>query len=182
MARLRYLTRDQVEFVAHRLAARLFTDYGDPLPAFELFGGIREGGSLLDSALGLPRQPYYRTLFDKAGALLRSMIKNHPLVDGNKRVGMTSALVFLMLNRHFLVASNEEMVAFALEVATKEPDMSWQEVAVWLRERSVHFATPKDAIDVMMGRFPAEWNEPRASAIQARLLDYGVAVLQLRPD
>lgn len=137
MARLRYLTSVDVEFIAHRLAAKLFSNYADPLPAIELFGGLREGGGLLESALGLPRQPYYRTLHDKAGALLRSLIKNHPLVDGNKRVGMTATVVFLVINGHILLASNDEMVRFALDLAASEPDMDWREVATWLRARTI---------------------------------------------
>lgn len=106
MARLRYLDRDDVEFIVYKLAAKLFANYDDPLPAFQLFGGLREGGALLESALGLPRQPYYPRLHDKAGAPLRSLIKNHPLVDGNKRVAMSAAFIFSALNDYLLVASN----------------------------------------------------------------------------
>jgi prophage maintenance system killer protein len=85
---LSYLDRHDIESIVHTLAANLFSNYDDPLPPFQLFGGLREGGALLESALALPRQPYYRRLHDKAGALLRSLIKNHPLVDGNKRIGL----------------------------------------------------------------------------------------------
>jgi len=50
---------------------------------------------MLSSALGIVRQPYYRTLYDKAGALLRSLIKNHPYRDGNKRMGMALTTVLI---------------------------------------------------------------------------------------
>lgn len=122
--------------MVHRLAAKLFADYGEPLPAFQLFGGLRENGGLLESALALPRQPYYPRLHDKAGALLRSLIKNHPLVDGNKRLGMTATFVFLAMNHWILIESNEGMVNFALRVAVSEPDMTWQEIAAWLKART----------------------------------------------
>ena len=137
MARLRYLAREDIESIVYGLAGRLFPNYEDPLPALQLFGGLREGGALLESALALPRQPYYRRLHDKAGALLRSLIKNHPLVDGNKRVGMTATFVFLLMNGHLLIASNEEMVRFALEIAKSEPDSDWRDVARWLRDHSI---------------------------------------------
>lgn len=57
------------------------------MPAFELLGGEGHGGALLDSALGEPRQTFggrflYRTIYDKAGALFRSLVKNHPLKMG----------------------------------------------------------------------------------------------------
>ncbi|MEX2158629.1 MAG: type II toxin-antitoxin system death-on-curing family toxin [Dehalococcoidia bacterium] len=140
MARLYYLDRRDVEHIVHRVAARLFADYSDPLPAVQVFGGMRDGGALLESALALPRQPYYRRLHDKGGALLRSLIKNHPLVDGNKRIGVAATFVFLLLNGWLLVASNGEMVRFALEVAASESDMSWQDVASWLRQNTVDIA------------------------------------------
>jgi death-on-curing protein len=174
------LDRDDVEFVAHKLAARLFTNYGDPLPAFQLFGGLREGGGLLESALGLPRQPYYRSIYDKAGAMLRSLIKNHPLVDGNKRVGMATTLVFLGFNRHLLIASNEEMVRFALEIAASEPDMPYQDVARWLRQRCVRAGTSSETARQIQARLPREWNEPQE--VMARVKDYITAIARLRAE
>jgi len=86
LPRLWYPTRPDVEGLAYELADEMFGGYDSSLPAFALFGGEREGGALLDSALALPRQtfsarPLYRTIYDKAGVLLRSLIKNHSLVD-----------------------------------------------------------------------------------------------------
>ena len=178
MARLRYLDRDQVEFIAHRLAAKLFTNYGDPLPAFQLFGGVREGGALLESALALPRQPYYRTLHDKAGAQLRSLIKNHPLVDGNKRVGMTATFVFLLANDQILVASNTEMVQFALQIAASEPDMSWQEIASWIRQRLVPLHSSDEQLKAALERFPLEWK----GRVSSRLREYAKAFEELERE
>ena len=87
MARLWYPKREEVERLAYQLAAELFADYESSLPPFAPFEGERGGGALLDSALALPRQtfdsrPLYRTVYDKAGVLLRSLVKNHALVDG----------------------------------------------------------------------------------------------------
>lgn len=176
MPRLFYLNRHDVESVAHKLAAKLFTNYEDPLPPFQLFGGLREGGALLESALALPRQPYYRTLFDKAGVLLRSLIKNHPLVDGNKRIGMTAAFVFLVLNNHVLVASNQEMVRFALEVAASEPDMAWEEVAAWVRARSVRITTSEETAELLVQKFAGDWDE---NSLGRRLDEYARIFHQL---
>lgn len=176
MARLRYLDRDDVEFVAHKLAATLFTNYGNPLPAFQLFGGLREGGGLLESALALPR----RGIYDKAGAMLRSLVKNHPLVDGNKRVGMATTLVFLGFNRHLLIASNEEMVRFALEIAASEPDIPYRDVARWLRQRSVRVGTSSETSRQIQTRLPREWEEPRE--VMTRVKDYIKAISSLRAE
>ncbi len=63
------------------------------------------------------------------------MVKNHPYVDGNKRMGLATTFLFLALNGRVLVASNEEMVEFARELAATQ--MKWRTVARWLRVHSV---------------------------------------------
>jgi len=65
-------------------------------------GPIRDLG-LLDSALARPRSSAfgfdaYETLELKASALLHSLVKNHSLLDGNKRLGWLCAVIFLRLN------------------------------------------------------------------------------------
>jgi len=136
VAELRYLTRSDIEIIAHRLAARLFPD-SDPAATFALLGGEERGGALLDSALALPRQPYYPTLSDKAAALMRSLMKNHPFVDGNKRTAVAAALVFLAVNGRLLVASQMELVEFAVELARSHPAMGWEDISTWVEENSV---------------------------------------------
>ena len=65
-------------------------------------GPVRDVG-LLDSAAARPRtivfgQEAYPTLPLKAAALLHSLARNHPLVDGNERLGWLATVVFLDLN------------------------------------------------------------------------------------
>jgi len=68
---------------------------GDPPPVRDL--------GLLEAAVARPRasafgEDAYPDMWSKAAALLQSIVKNHPLVDGNKRLGWLSAAVFLELN------------------------------------------------------------------------------------
>jgi death-on-curing protein len=68
---------------------------GDPPP-------VRDHG-LLESAASRPRTSVfgddaYPDIWTKAAALLQSIVKNHPLVDGNKRLGWLATAVFLDLN------------------------------------------------------------------------------------
>ena len=66
----------------------------------ERFGGppgVRDLG-LLESALYRPRSGYYEDLVEMASALFESLIKNHPFVDGYKRVAFFATDVFLRLN------------------------------------------------------------------------------------
>lgn len=64
--------------------------------------GLRDEG-MLDSALNAPFQTFggedvYPSLQQKAARLCFGLAKNHPLVDGNKRIGAHVMLVFLALN------------------------------------------------------------------------------------
>ncbi len=65
------------------------------------------------------------------------MVKNHPFVDGNKRIGTAVTFIFLLFNGYLFAPPRDELVGFALELAASEPDMSWQEVARWVRRHSV---------------------------------------------
>lgn len=174
MPRLWYPSREDVEGLAHELAREMFSDYDSSLPAFTLFGGERSGGALLDSALALPRQtfggrPLYPRIYHKAGVLLRSLIKNHALVDGNKRMAMATTALFLLVNGHVLLPSSAEMVRFAVEVAESEPDMSWRDVAGWIRQNTIRirgnrrqtielvretFDDPSEIIERLTGHWP----------------------------
>lgn len=124
----------------------MYPSYRDPLPAFQYLGGAY-GKGLLESALAAPQhtlggQFLHRTVFDKAASLLRSLVKNHPLLDGNKRLALTSVTVFLALNGYVLCAPHPEAVAFTLRLAS-ERDIQIPTVSRWLRHRSVrleHFA------------------------------------------
>jgi death-on-curing protein len=62
--------------------------------------GIRDLGAL-ESALAQPRMSFagedlYPSLVEKASALAFSIIKNHPFLDGNKRVGHAAMETFLV--------------------------------------------------------------------------------------
>jgi death on curing protein len=78
---------------------------GDMLAIEEEIGAgaeLRDFG-LLDSAVARPQasmfgQDAYPGRWEKAAALMHSLIGNHPFVDGNKRTGLTAALAFLDLN------------------------------------------------------------------------------------
>ena len=59
--------------------------------------GVRDLG-LLESALYRPRSGYYSDLVEMSAALFESLIKNHPFVDGNKRVAFFATDIFLRLN------------------------------------------------------------------------------------
>ncbi len=159
MPRLWYPNQSHVAMVRRLMAARFFPEYQEdsPPPLFGVIGG-REGQAGLDSALNVIRQPYYRGIHNKAGALLRSMIKNHPFVDGNKRIALVTTFNFLAFNGQVLVlATNAQTVQFALEIAESEPDMPWRDVANWIRAHCILDSTsPEGLMARLEGRSPED--------------------------
>ena len=75
--------------------------------------GIRDTG-LLESAIAQPRASYggeylHQDLYEMAAVYAFHICKNHPFVDGNKRSGLVSALVFLEINGISLLDPNEKL-------------------------------------------------------------------------
>jgi death-on-curing protein len=92
--------------------------------------GLRDPG-LLESALARPRSGYYQTLFEQAAALLQSLAMNHCFVDGNKRMAMGCAFIFLDWNGFGIDAGGEEAEKFLLEkVIIGKADVAG--IAAWL--------------------------------------------------
>lgn len=121
-----------MESVIYELASELYEDYPDPMPAFQYFGGDY-GKGLLESALGAPAQTFqgrwlHRTIFDKAAALFRSIIKNHCLIDGNKRLALTSVVVFLDLNGYVFNIPSDQTIEFSLKVAATPGNFDLAEI------------------------------------------------------
>lgn len=87
---------------------------------------VRDIG-LLEAAAARPRASAfgadaYPTIPDKAAALLHSIVRNHALVDGNKRLGLASVLAFLGLNGWQLTLTNDEAYDLVMAVAAGNLD------------------------------------------------------------
>ena len=100
------------------LAGRLL---GDPPP-------VRDVG-LLGSAAARPQttvfgEDAYPDVWTKAAALVVSVVKNHALVDGNKRLGWLATAVFLELNGVDVVGvPNDDVYEFVMAVAAGNPEV-----------------------------------------------------------
>ena len=98
--------------------------------------GIREEG-LLESAISAPFQSYgneelYPTIQSKAARLGYGLIKNHSMLDGNKRIGAHAMLVFLALNGVELQYTQKDLYSIILNVASGEKDE--QDLWKWILE------------------------------------------------
>jgi death-on-curing protein len=99
--------------------------------------GVRDRGGL-ESAAARPAMTFggddlYPDLAAKAGALMHSLVLNHPFVDGNKRIGAAAAELFLRVNGAVLDASDEELEAVTL--ATISGEVQLEALAIWFRQR-----------------------------------------------
>ena len=97
---------------------------------------IRDAG-LLGSAAARPRtmvlgEDAYPDLWTKAAALLQSIVKSHPLVDGNKRLGWLATATFLELNGiPASAASNDDVCVLVMDLAAG--DQGIEQIAIRLQ-------------------------------------------------
>jgi len=109
-----------------RLRARLLAEFGGS-------SGVRDGG-LLDSTLARPESllAYGKpSVFELAASYAFGLVKNHPFIDGNKRTGFATAVLFLELNRQRFQASEADAVIQTLALAAGAIDEA--AYAAWLK-------------------------------------------------
>ena len=99
--------------------------------------GLRDRGAL-EAAAARPAMTFggddlYPDLAAKGAALMHSLLLNHPLLDGNKRLGAAAAELFLRVNGAVLDAGDEEFEAIAL--ATAAGDVEPEALTIWCRQR-----------------------------------------------
>ena len=122
---MKRLTKEQVL----RLHADLIEEFGG-------IHGLRDEG-LLESALSAPFQTFdgqdlYPSVLEKAGRLGYGLIRNHPFLDGNNRIGVHALLVCLALNGVRLSYDDEDLIQTALGVASGS--VAFEELCRWLSE------------------------------------------------
>ena len=96
--------------------------------------GLRDEG-LLESALNAPFQTFggtdaFPSLQQKAARLGYGLVKNHPFIDGNKRIGAHVMLVFLALNKIELKYTQDELSNIILKIAAEE--YSFHDLLEWI--------------------------------------------------
>jgi death-on-curing protein len=101
--------------------------------------GVRDRGGL-EAALARPYASFggidlYPDPITKAAALLESVVKNHPFVDGNKRAGYVLGRLQLITYDMDLHASEEDEYAMVIQVATGQLDV--EGIVAWMKERVV---------------------------------------------
>ncbi|WP_323758437.1 Fic family protein [Roseivirga sp.] len=100
--------------------------------------GVRDQ-ELLDSPLNRPYQTFdgqelYPSPVDKAAAIIESIVKNHPFVDGNKRTGYVLARLLLMNEQRDIHANQKDKYQFVISISTGE--LNLDQIKEWLDKNS----------------------------------------------
>lgn len=77
----------------------------------------------------------YRSVFEMGAAMLQSLVKNHPFVDGNKRTAFFATLRFFKRNNLTFQLENNEIVDFMVSVDTQ--NLTVESIATWFEEKQV---------------------------------------------
>ena len=94
----------------------------------------------LESALARPQAAFgdtefYPDVFTKVAVLMDGLTRNHAFIDGNKRISISTAVLFLQVNGYRLTATNPDLEQFAIYVTTTKPSID--EIADWFRAKTV---------------------------------------------
>jgi death-on-curing protein len=113
----------------------------------EVGPGLLADFGLLEAAVLRPQQTVfgadaYPDIHTKAAALMHSLIRNHPFLDGNKRTAVLSVIVFYNLNGYAIDAAQGEVVALAVDVAEGQVDV--EGIAGVLKDWSRELELPTD--------------------------------------
>ncbi|MGZ8379968.1 MAG: type II toxin-antitoxin system death-on-curing family toxin [Nitrospira sp.] len=100
--------------------------------------GVRDNG-LLESSVAAPQSGFgghylHGDVYEMAAAYVFHLAQNHPFLDGNKRVGAATALVFLAMNGIETKMTNQALVDMVLAVAKGKMDKPV--IALFFREHS----------------------------------------------
>ena len=123
---MEYLTLDDILNIRNQISA-VANDH------FEIMSS-----NALMSALAAPRRSAFGaeafpSLVEKAGALVYSLIQNHPFWDGNKRIATAALRLFLERNNAQLATDERRLKGFTIAIASGR--LRDQALVAWLRER-----------------------------------------------
>ena len=121
------ITLQEVEYLAFRLAKEHFA-FDESIPDFSTrFPNILES-CLLTPFQKVYGQSLYPTLVLRASMLFYLIIKNHPFINGNKRIAMTTLLIFLYKNGKWIKVDPKKLYNFTVWIAQSPAELKDQVV------------------------------------------------------
>ena len=119
---MKIITTADIEHIAFNLARELLF-FVEPMPDYSTRFPHTLESCLLTPFQKFSRKSLYPSLVAKASILLYLMIKNHPFRNGNKRISLTTLLVFLHRNGKWLAADAQELYNFTVWVAQSPAEL-----------------------------------------------------------
>lgn len=121
-----YLSVEEVLIIHFLAMDGFFVDYEEGTSKEQ--AGIKNTKDFL-SAVNLPKQTFggkdlYPTVLKKAATLMRSLIKNHPFHNGNKRTAVLATILFLEMNYLNVTAPETKMFRLAMSIVYTKPVIS----------------------------------------------------------
>ncbi|HLJ31219.1 MAG TPA: type II toxin-antitoxin system death-on-curing family toxin [Candidatus Babeliales bacterium] len=112
------------------------------LTQIKQYGGLHglRDENLLDSAINYPQATFddkylQPDIYHMAACYMYAIIKNHPFLDGNKRTGFITAILFLAYNNIIIIALDDELFNLAIETATSK--ITESEIALFFKNKSL---------------------------------------------
>jgi len=133
---------------------------------------VRDFG-LLESAVSRPKttvygEEAYPNIHEKAAALLHSLVANHALIDGNKRLGWVGVRLFYALNDYTLKMDHDEAYDLVISIASGKLD----DIRT-ISHKLALSATPPDYVQWDLVKISAEINaDPVSREVLDRLAEY----------
>ena len=119
---MRTVTVEEVEYIAFRLS-REHLAFDEPIPDFQTRFPNRLESCLLTPFVRFAGESPYPSLASKAAMLLYLVIKNHPFQNGNKRIAITTLLVFLHKNGRWLEVDPQVFYNFTIWIAQSPAEL-----------------------------------------------------------
>ena len=125
---MKIISLADIEYTTFELARSHLT-FSEPIPDFST-----RFPNILESCIMTPFQRFggkdlYPSLINKASILFYLMIKNHPFQNGNKRIALTTLLIFLYKNGKWITVDTQELYNFTVWVAQSPSSLKDEVVA-----------------------------------------------------
>ncbi len=136
-----WVTIEDFKLLCFDLAKELLGRF-EPIPPFE-----KAALGRLESSLKTPQQTFggillYPTLVKQAAALFYFLVKNHPFENGNKRIALTTLLMFLTMNKKWLKTTSYNLYLLAIDVAqsnSKAKDAVLRDLEKFINQSLIDF-------------------------------------------
>lgn len=125
---MQIVTVQEVEYLAFRFAKELLS-FDEPIPDFSTRFPHSLESCLITPFQKFGRKALYPSLISKASVMFYLLIKNHPFQNGNRRIAVTTILLFLHKNNKWLRVDQQELYNFTIWVAQSPAQLKQEVVA-----------------------------------------------------